>query len=70
MDRIQVVSSNLASVGYDKNQNILEIEFKSGSVYQYDGVPERIFVALLQAPSKGKFFWSYVRDCFCTRRIR
>ena len=37
MYRIPVSSSNLASVGYEGG--ILEIEFKSGSVYQYSGVP-------------------------------
>ncbi len=34
MERISVVSSNIKSVGYEKG--ILEIEFHTGSVYQYD----------------------------------
>lgn len=53
MERIPVSSSNLASVGYQ--DGILEVAFKSGSVYQYTGVPESVYEALMSAPSHGKF---------------
>src|SRR5690606_38788946 len=33
--RIPVTSSNIASVGYDKEEHILEIEFHHGTIYQY-----------------------------------
>lgn len=39
MDRETVQSSNIASVGYDLSSSTLEIEFKSGGIYQYSGVP-------------------------------
>ncbi|MBA7540511.1 hypothetical protein ES705_32810 [subsurface metagenome] len=39
MKRKQVESSNLASVGYDADKKILEIEFNHGGVYQYFNVP-------------------------------
>lgn len=47
MDRIPVSSSNVVSVGYDENRSMLEVEFKSGSVYQYLGVPSQHFHALI-----------------------
>ena len=35
MKRQSVESSNLASVGYDEEKQILEVQFKHGGVYQY-----------------------------------
>lgn len=60
MERIPVSSSNLASVGYQ--DGILEVAFKSGSVYQYTGVPESVYDALMSAPSHGKFFAAFIRN--------
>ena len=69
MVRQSVVSSNLVSVGYEPNCAVLEIQFNSGGIYQYFGVPPSIYSELLQAPSKGKFFYAYVRDVFSYARI-
>lgn len=46
MDRIPVSSSNVAAVAYDENSSTLEVEFKSGSVYQYFGVHAQHFLVL------------------------
>ena len=56
MDRIPVSSRNLASVGYDPTTSTLEIEFNTGSIYQYFGVPQEIYEGLMNAGSKGTFF--------------
>jgi hypothetical protein len=55
MERFTVKSSNIASVGYDSVRLILEIEFKSGGVYQYFKVPLRIYTEFLSAPSLGRY---------------
>ena len=47
---------------------MLEVEFSSGSVYNYFGVTERLFQAFLGAPSKGKFFAQRVRSRFPCER--
>ena len=39
MNRVPVQSSNLASVGYDSGNMVIEIEFHSGRIYQYFNVP-------------------------------
>ena len=39
MDRIQVRSSNIRSIGYDQKTQTLEVEFLKGGVYQYFDVP-------------------------------
>lgn len=62
MTLIPVISSNLEAVGW--LDSTLEIIFKSGWHYQYDGVPEEIFNGLMEAPSKGKYFWANIR-CKC-----
>lgn len=41
MQRTHVMSSNLRAVGYAPESQVLEVEFKSGSVYVYSHVPEQ-----------------------------
>ncbi|MGE5620703.1 MAG: KTSC domain-containing protein [Sphingomonadaceae bacterium] len=62
MKRQRVESSNLRSVGYDEAQQILEIEFWSGGVYRYYGVPPEVYRELLEASSKGRYFLSKIRN--------
>ncbi len=69
MKRISVYSSNLASVGYEASTSTLEIEFHSGSVYQYYGVPERVFQELVDAPSKGKYFHRNIRNRYSYTQV-
>jgi len=56
MKRESVESSNLASIGYDADQEILEIEFNHGGIYQYLQVPESVYKGLIDASSKGQYF--------------
>jgi len=64
MDRVAVSSSNIASVGYDPSTMTLEIEFCSGSVYQYFDVPESVHLQLMQSSSVGGYFSSSIRNSF------
>jgi hypothetical protein len=62
MDRQPVQSSNIASIGYDGVEQTLEVEFrKTGSVYQYTDVPQRVHQELINAPSIGKYFHSRIK---------
>lgn len=69
MLRQPVSSSNLLSVGYDSSSSILEIAFHSGGVYQYYNVPQSIYIALLNAPSKGKYFHHYIKKIYRYRKV-
>jgi hypothetical protein len=69
MDRVPVRSTNLASIGYDPGDGILEIEFSSGAIYEYYRVPGRVFDGLLSASSPGLYFASNVKDVYQFRRI-
>jgi len=62
MERIPVESSAIRSAGYSAAEKRLEIEFTSGTVYQYLDVPEVIYFALLAADSKGAFFDRHIRN--------
>lgn len=70
MERIPVQSSNLASVGYDPQNSILEIEFNNGSIYQYTGVPQEVYEGLMNADSKGSYFHYNIKKAgYCYTRI-
>jgi len=60
----RVASSNLRSVRYHPNRRVLEVRFRHGGTYRYADVPVRVYRELLQAPSKGRFFYRHVRDAF------
>ena len=70
MDRQRVSSSNLESVGYDANDEILEIKFHSGGVYQYLNVPLEKYESLMSASSKGSYFSRAIKDRYRYRKIR
>jgi hypothetical protein len=55
MQRTQVSSSNLMSIGYDVDSKILEIEFLSRDIYQYFDIPKNIFQGLMNAASHGTY---------------
>lgn len=60
MEREQVSSSNVKSIGYDINTSILEVEFKNGRVYQYFNVPINVYNAFINASSIGKYLNSNI----------
>jgi hypothetical protein len=70
MNRTSVQSSNLKSVGYDLETNVLEIEFHNGGLYRYTGVPERIYRGLMNAGSHGSYFHQHIKDKYNTTKIR
>lgn len=56
MKRTPVTSSSIVSVGYDDAEQVMEIEFRTGKVYQYPMVPREKYDALMAAPSVGKYY--------------
>lgn len=70
MERQRVASSNIKSVGYDERTMILEVEFHSNEVYQYLGVSEAAFSALIGASSKGTYLNEYIKGRYQYRRVR
>ena len=62
MEHTLVLSTVIRSVGYDPGRQVLEIRFRSGSLYAYSNVPADVAEALLEAPSVGTYFDAYIRD--------
>jgi hypothetical protein len=60
----RVQSSMMTSVRYDHNAHELYITLTSGKTYRYLNVPLELYVALLDADSKGDFFNSNIKDAF------
>ena len=69
MEKQRVSSSTVLSIGYDRQTETLEIEFGSGRVYQYYGVPDNLHNEIMQTPSKGQFFNTYIRDQYPFSRV-
>jgi hypothetical protein len=67
MNRTPVASSSIKSIGYESE--VLEVEFQSGTLYQYSSVPQGMFERFVAAPSKGRFFDQFIRDKYRTRKI-
>ena len=61
---VEVESSNIKSVGYDDASQVLEVEFKAGTLYRFYGVDPDIYNSLLAARSKGSFFSKHIRGKF------
>jgi hypothetical protein len=61
MNRTTVISSNLASVGYDSDTQVLEIQFLNGGIYQYSRVPSSVYSGLMAASSHGSYFDRHVK---------
>lgn len=51
MIRYAVSSSRIASVGWE--DNVMEVQFHNGSVYQYYDVSQSEYQAFLDSPSLG-----------------
>lgn len=62
-------SSNLASVRYDSEQSLLEVEFLNGGRYHYYDVPEQIAQSFEQAESKGVFLAQSIKGHFRYSRV-
>jgi len=61
MERERVNSSNIAAIGHSAERSVLEVEFLSGSIYEYYDVPECIYHDLMNADSKGKYLNEFVK---------
>lgn len=66
---ISVTSSNIEGYLYLAAKSTLLIAFKSGGTYAYDNVPQSVATGFGNAPSKGKFFQSDIKDRYSTSKL-
>ena len=53
---IPVESSFISGAAYFEPLSLLEVKFKNGKEYIFDGVPKKVFEDFISAKSKGEFF--------------
>lgn len=69
MTSLSVESALIASVSYDPDRTLLDLEFRDGSRYRFFTVPALCFQQLLQATSKGAYFNRNIRNRFRFQQI-
>lgn len=69
MQRQPVKSSNVKSVGYDPASQMLEVEFTTGSVYQYPKVSGKEYETLIGADSVGRTLNTLIKPNRTVTRI-
>lgn len=62
MEMISVISSAISAIGYNKEAQQMRITFKQGHTYSFCRVPENVFLGLLNAGSKGRYYDDYIKD--------
>lgn len=69
METFAPKSSNVASLGYDSHSGTLEVEFKNGSRYAYNGITPKRWHDLKHAKSVGGFIHSKIAPKFEGRKL-
>lgn len=64
-----MASSVIRRFVYDATKSELVIELVSGAAYVYEDVPRETYDAFLEAPSKGAFYNTQIRDEFYFRPL-
>ena len=63
-------SSVVGAIKYDANKNILRVIYVSGSVYDYKGVPEKVYQEMKEAFSKGEFLNKHIKPTYEFEKIK
>jgi hypothetical protein len=69
MEWVPVKSRMLSAVAYNADWKHLYLEFRSGEIYCYRGVPVERHHELLAADSKGKYVRSHILNRYPHQRI-
>ena len=62
-------SAMAAQVGYDREREILQIEFNNGAVYQYSEVEPEIWEDLQSTDSIGSFYNHEIKGYYPSLKI-
>jgi len=63
-------SSVVAAIRYDADTNILRVIYVSGSVYDYKDVPEKVYIEMKKAFSKGEFLNKHIKPNYEFEKIK
>jgi len=61
----KVESSLIKAVGYDADSQVLAVQFATtGEVFEYEGVPEKLYQKMISAKSIGSFYTKRIKGKF------
>jgi hypothetical protein len=63
-------STAIRRMHYDPLEKVLEVEFTTGAVYEYFGVPQTVYEDFRSSGARGRFFAFHFRDKFPYRKKR
>jgi hypothetical protein len=66
---LPVNSSMATAVGYDSEEQVLQVEFYNGAVYQYSGIEAETWEDLQAADSIGEFFNQEIKGKYECERL-
>jgi hypothetical protein len=58
----RVASTCITFLDYDFERQNLRLTYSNGRSYVYHGVPNYVYIGLMQAPSKGKYVNAVVKS--------
>lgn len=64
-----VNSTNVAAIGYDPENQILAVAYRSGGLYNYYDVSQREYDSLMMADSKGGFLAQNIKGHHSYQRV-
>ncbi len=65
LEELVIESSCLSSAGYDPEQMLLQVVFKTdGSIHLYSDVPPEVWAGLQASDSKGYYFNSRIKNVY------
>lgn len=69
MRRDPITTGNIDCFGYNEPSQTLEVEFKTGGVYQYYKVTYTLFRQFMDSANKGDFLYYHIRNVLPYSRV-
>jgi len=63
-------SSVVAAIRYDAPSSTLRVIYVSGSIYDYKKVPEKVYIEMKAASSKGEFLNKQIKPNYEFEKIK
>jgi len=67
--QIETDSSTIKRCFYDYTKGVLKVEFNSGTLYEYEGVPTEVYDGLCKAESQGRFFSESIKGNYSHTKL-
>ena len=63
-ERTQVEDSMIVEIAYDEANEMLELVYTSGAVWEYEGVEQEVYECLIKADSIGRYVRKNIISCY------